>query len=72
MLILSKLFIRSLSRKIVKIESTGKEVAIGKSRAVIGWKRIDERASFAYNLEAVHEFFLLAEGGVRSFDKSDI
>ena len=43
---------------------------IGKSGAVIGWKRIGERTSFVYNLWAVQEFFLSVEGGVRSFDKS--
>ena len=32
------------------MESAGKGAAVGKSRAVIGWKRINERASFAYNL----------------------
>ena len=50
MLIFSKLFISCLSRRIVRIESAGKGVAIGKSRAVIGWKRIAERASFVYNI----------------------
>ena len=68
MLIFSKLFISCLSRRIVRIESAGKGMAIGKSRAVIGWKRIAERASFVGNLWAVQEFFLSAEGGVRSFD----
>ena len=42
MLLFSKLFIRCLSRRIVRIESAGKGMAIGKSRAVIGWKRIAE------------------------------
>ena len=46
MLMFSKLFISCLSRRIVRIESAGKGMAIGKSRAVIGWKRIAERASF--------------------------
>ena len=32
--------------EIVRIESAGKGMAIGKIRAVIGWKRIAERASF--------------------------
>ena len=41
-----------------------------KSRAVIGRKKTNERASLVPSLEAVHEFFLLAEGGIRSFDKS--
>ena len=48
MLIFSKLFIWHLSRGIVKIESAGKVAAIGKKRSVIGWKRIDERASFVH------------------------
>ena len=61
-----------LSRRIVKIEGAEKEVAIEKSRAVIGGKRINERALFVYYLQAVHEFFLSAEGGVRSLDISDI
>ena len=42
MLLFSKLFISCLSRRIVRIESAGKGMAIGKSRAVIGWKRIAE------------------------------
>ena len=46
MLMFSKLFISCLSRRIVRIESAGKGMAIGKTRAVIGWKRIAERASF--------------------------
>ena len=71
MLITSKLPIWHLSRKIVRIESTKKGAAIEKSRTVIGQKRIDERASFVYNLWAVHELLLSTEGGVRSFDKSD-
>ena len=70
MLIFLKLFISCLSRRIVRIVSAGKEVNIGKSRAVIGWKRIAERASFVYNLWAVQEFILSAKGGSRSFDKS--
>ena len=53
------------------MESAGKGAAIGKSQAVIGWKRIDERASFVYNPQVENEFFLSAEGGVRSLDKSD-
>ena len=32
---------------------------------------IDERASIVYNLKVENQFFLSAEGGVRSFDKSD-
>ena len=32
-------------------------------------KRIDERTSFVYNVQIKNEFFLLAEGGVRSFAK---
>ena len=70
MLIFLKLFVSCLSRRIVRIESARKGVTIGKSRAVIGWKRIAERASFVYNLWAVQEFFLSAEGRSRSFDKS--
>ena len=46
MLMFSKLFISCLSRRIVRIESAGKGMAIGKIRAVIGWKRIAKRASF--------------------------
>ena len=46
MLMFSKLFISCLSRRIVRMESAGKGMAIGKIRAVIGWKRIAERASF--------------------------
>ena len=42
MLIFSKLFISCLSKRIVRIESAGKGMALGKSRAVIGWKRIAE------------------------------
>ena len=74
MLVVSELFISHLSREIVRIENAGKVAAIGKrkSRAVIGWKRIDERASFIYKLSFENGFFLSAEGGVRSFDKSDI
>ena len=71
MLISLKLIIWYLSRKLVRIESVGKGAAIEKSWAVIGGKRINERASFAYNLSAVHEFFLSAEDGVKSFDKGD-
>ena len=41
-----------------------------KSRAMIGWKMTNEKASLVYNLWAVYEFFLSAEGGVRSFDES--
>ena len=37
-----------------------------KSRVVIGGKRINESASFVYNLQPVNEFFFSAEGGVRS------
>ena len=70
MLIFLKLFISCLSRKVVRIKSAGKKVAIRKGRAMIGWKRIAERASFVFNLWAVQDFFLSAEGGVRSFDKS--
>ena len=40
MLMFSKLFISCLSRRIVRIESAGKGMAIGKIRAVIGWKGI--------------------------------
>ena len=36
MLIFSKLFMRHLSSGMVRIESAGKGVAIGKSQAVIG------------------------------------
>ena len=46
MLMFSKLFISCLSRRIVRTESAGKGMAIGKIRAVIGWKRIAKRASF--------------------------
>ena len=46
LLMFSKLFISCLSRRIVRIESAGKGMAIGKIRAVIGWKRIAKRASF--------------------------
>ena len=66
----SKLFIWYLSRKIVRIESAGKEAAIEKSGAVIGGKRINERASFVHNLWALHKFFLSAEGRVKSSDES--
>ena len=45
----SKLFISCLSRRIVRIESAGKGVAIGKIRAVISWKGIAERVSFVYS-----------------------
>ena len=40
----------TLVKKIVRIESAGKGAAIEKSRAVIGRKRIDEKASVVYNL----------------------
>ena len=50
MSIFSKLFIWHLFRGIVRIESVVKEAAAGKSRAVIGWKKIDESASLAYNI----------------------
>ena len=33
---------------------------IRKSRALIGWKKTNERASLVYNLRAEYEFFLLA------------
>ena len=46
MLMFSKLFISCLSRRIVRIESARKGMAIGKIRAEIGWKRIAKRASF--------------------------
>ena len=49
MLLFSEHFIEHLSRGIVRIESVGKGVAIGKRQAVIGRKRIDERLSFVYN-----------------------
>ena len=39
-----------LVKKIVRIESAGKGAAIEKSQAVIGIKRINERASFVNNL----------------------
>ena len=42
MLLFSKLFISCLSRRVVRIESAGKGMAVRKSRAVIGWKRIAE------------------------------
>ena len=42
MLISSKLFIRHLSRKIVRIESAGEGAATEKSRAVFGGKKINE------------------------------
>ena len=67
----SKLFIWHLSRRIVRIKIAGKGAVIEKTRAVIAGKRINERASFVLNFYAVHEFFLSAEGAVRSFDKSD-
>ena len=47
-------------------------MAIGKRRALIGWKRIDVKALFVHNLKVENEFFLLVDGGVRSFEKSDI
>ena len=50
MLISSKLLIWHLSRRIVRIESVGKGAAVEKSWAVIGWERVNERASFVYNL----------------------
>ena len=50
MLIFSKLFILHLSRRIIRRESAALGAAIGKSQAVIGWKTIDDRASFVYNL----------------------
>ena len=71
MLISSKLIIWHLSKKIFRIKIAGKGAAVEKYRTVIGGKRINERASFGYNVEAVHKFFLSAEGGFRSFDKGD-
>ena len=41
-------------------------------QARIGWRRIDERASFMYNLSVDNQFFLSTVGGVRSSDKNDI
>ena len=43
---------------------------MGKSRAVIGWKKTNERASLAHDLEAAHEFFLSVEGEIRNFDEN--
>ena len=60
-----------LVKKIVRIERAGKGVAIGESGAVIGWKRIDERASLVFNLEVKNKSFLSAEGRVRNFNESD-
>ena len=67
----SKLFFWHLSGRIAGIEIAGKGAVIEKTRAVIGGEKINERASFVLNFYAVHEFFLSAEGAVRSFDKSD-
>ena len=44
MLISSKLFIWRLSKRIARIEIAGKEAVIGKSWAVIGRKRVNEKA----------------------------
>ena len=53
------------------MESAEKErLFTEKSRAVIGRKKTDERASLMHNLSPVNKFFLSAEGGVRSFDES--
>ena len=71
MLISLNLFIWHLSRRIFRIESAGKRAAIEKSHPVIGWKRIDKRATFVCNLLPVHECFLSAEGRAKSFDISD-
>ena len=54
MLIFLKLFIRHMSRRNVRIENAGKRAAVEKSRAVIGWKRINERASFACNVLSLY------------------
>ena len=56
-LMFSKLFIWHLSRRIVRTESAGKGGAIGKSLAVIGWKGINERTSFVYNLKLYKNSF---------------
>ena len=64
-------FYLTLVKSNSQIESAGKGAVTGKNRAVIGWKRINERASFMYNLKVENKFFLLAEGEVKSFDKSD-
>ena len=58
MLIFSKLFISCLSRRIVRIESAGKGMAIGKSRTVIGWKRIAERASLCTTFKLYKNSFV--------------
>ena len=71
MLISSKLFIRHLSIPIIGIESAGKGAATERSQAVIAGKRINERASFVYILDSVHEFFLSAESGFKSFAKGN-
>ena len=50
------------------MESEGKGAAIYReNRAVIGWKKTNERASLVHNLKAAHEFFLSAEGVFKSF-----
>ena len=40
-------------------------MAIGKSRAVIGWKRIAERASFVYNLKLYKNSFSQQRTGLK-------
>ena len=52
---------QQFSRIIVKMES------IGRTRALIGWKKTNERVSLERNVQTVHEFLLSAEDRVWSF-----
>ena len=64
-------FVRYMSRRLLRMESARKEVAISrKSRAVIGWKNTNRREPSVHNLQFLHEFCVSAEGGVGSFDKT--
>ena len=59
MYISSKVFVWHWSKRSVRIESAGKKrLFIGKSRAVIGRNKANERALLAHNLQAGREFFL--------------
>ena len=71
MFIPSTLFVWHLSRRIVRSKSEVKWAATYRKTPRRDWlKKTNDRASLVHNLKAVHEFFLSAEGGVKSFDKS--
>ena len=72
MLTSSNLFIWHLSREILRKESAGNGVAIGKSWAVLGRKRDRWQSVICVQPLSSARICLSAEGEVRSFDKSDI